>query len=455
MRTKLSILLTGAALMLVVFGCSADKLTEPNSQQVRLRPVSVLQEPGIGDLVWMDANMNGIQDDPAEEPGLADVAVQLLSCNDSTVIATDTTDSNGLYGFEDLTPGDYFLHFALPQGYAFSPMNVGVNDTIDSDADTLTGYTTCITVDTGEVDLNWDAGMYPLAPPSASIGDFVWNDVNMNGIQDSGEAGIAGVEVWIASCPATDSTMFNQTTMTDSMGHYLFTDLLPGDYVLHFGLPLGYAFSPMDQGDNDTLDSDVDPATGYTQCFTVEGGTDQMSWDAGMYVSTSGCTHSKGYWKNHAGFGPQPDMVTALLPIWLGDSGGAKSFEVNTARIAVDILQQQTYNHPSNGITKLYAQLLTTKLNMANGAGGIDIAGIIPDIDAFLADHDWTDWGNLSPSQMKMVLRWMGKLASYNEGDIGPGYCGDDENHDGDDHDGDMGDSASINVVPSGDLSRY
>lgn len=455
MRTKLSILLTGAALMLVVFGCSADKLTEPNSQQARLRPVSVLQEPGIGDLVWMDANMNGIQDDPAEEPGIADVAVQLLSCEDSTVIATDTTDSDGLYGFEDLTPGDYFLHFTLPQGYAFSPMNVGVNDTIDSDADTLTGYTACISVDTGEVDLNWDAGMYPLAPPSASVGDFVWNDVNMNGIQDSGEAGIAGVEVWIASCPATDSTMFNQTTMTDTMGHYVFADLLPGDYVLHFALPLGYAFSPMDQGSNDSLDSDVDPATGYTQCFTVEGGMDQMSWDAGMYTATGGCTYSKGYWKNHAGFGPQADVVTPLLPLWLGDDGGDKSMAVTDAQTAVDVLQQKTYGDPSNGITKLYAQLLAAKLNIENGASMVDIADVVSDADAFLAMHDWMDWGNLDMTQKHKVLGWKDKLDDYNNGIIGPGYCGDDENHDGDDDDGDMGDSVSINVVPGSGLSNY
>lgn len=332
MRMKLGILLTGAALMLVVFGCSADKLTEPNPQQVRLRPVSILQEPGIGDLVWMDANMNGIQDDPAEEPGLANIAVQLLSCDDSTVVATDTTDTNGLYGFEDLTPGSYFLHFALPEGYAFSPMNIGVNDTIDSDADTLTGFTTCITIDTGEVDLNWDAG---------------------------------------------------------------------------------------------------------------------------MYMITGGCTYSKGYWKNHAGFGPQADVVTPFLPIWLGDDGGAMSMAVTDAQTAVNVLQQKTYGDPSNGITKLYAQLLAAKLNIANGAGMVDIADVVSDADAFLAAHDWMDWGNLEMTQKHEVLSWKDMLDDYNNGIIGPGYCGDEEDHDGDDSDGDMGDSVIINAVPSGDLSGY
>jgi hypothetical protein len=453
MRMKLGILLTGAALMLVAFGCSVDNPTQPNTNQARLRPTAVLQVPGIGDLVWMDANHNGIQDDPAEEPGLSGVTVELLLCDDSSVVASTTTDTMGLYGFEDLTPGDYFLHFALPDGYAFSPMNAGDNDSLDSDADTLTGYTDCVAIDSGEVDLTWDAGMYPLPPPTVSVGDFVWNDVNMNGIQDSGEVGMAGIEVWIGSCPATDSTMFSQMTVTDSMGHYMFSDVLPGDYVLHFALPMGYAFSPMDQGDNDSLDSDVDPMTGYTMCFTVDVGMDDFSQDAGMYMATGGCTLSKGYWKNHAGFGPQADVVTDMLPIWLGDDGGDKSMAVTDAQIAVDILQQHTYGHPSNGITKLYAQLLAAKLNIANGAGMVDIADVISEADAFLAAHDWMDWGNLEMSQKHKVLGWKDMLDDYNNGYIGPGSC-DDEGDWGDDDDDMGGDSVMINVAP-GSVSPF
>ncbi len=31
--------------------------------------------------------------------------------------------------------------------------------------------------------------------PKASIGDYVWDDVNRNGIQDENESGVANVEV--------------------------------------------------------------------------------------------------------------------------------------------------------------------------------------------------------------------------------------------------------------------
>ena len=84
-----------------------------------------------------------------------------------------------------------------------------------------------------------------------------------------------------------------------------------------------------------------------------------------------GCTHTIGYWKNHAGFGPQADVVTALLPIWLGTAGGAKSINVVTAAKAVSLLKMEGSNGvkaASNGINKLYAQLLGAKLSGADGA---------------------------------------------------------------------------------------
>lgn len=162
-----------------------------------------------------------------------------------------------------------------------------------------------------------------------------------------------------------------------------------------------------------------------------------------------GCTRSKGYWKNHAGLGPQADVVTELLPISLG------SLQVNTPDTAVLILQQHHFGDPSNGITKLYAQLLAAKLNIAAGASSEAVDDVIADADLFLADHDWTAWDTLSSDGQKDALMWMGTLGAYNEGWIGPGSCDDgddvdcddgehdggDADHDGDDgdHDGDQG----------------
>ena len=77
----------------------------------------------------------------------------------------------------------------------------------------------------------------------ASLGDFVWNDLNANGIQDSGEPGIADVTVNLLIPPATQIA----TTTTDGSGIYAFTNLVPGTYSVEFVTPLGYTFCPADR----------------------------------------------------------------------------------------------------------------------------------------------------------------------------------------------------------------
>lgn len=133
------------------------------------------------------------------------------------------------------------------------------------------------------------------------------------------------------------------------------------------------------------------------------------------------CTRTIGYWKNHAGFGPQADVVTPLLPVWLGTSGGTKSVHVTTAALAVSLLDKS--GDASNGINKLYAQLLAAKLNIAAGANGSAVLQTITQADQFLATHAAADWSSLSSTQRQQVLAWAAVLDDYNNGRIGPAHC--------------------------------
>jgi hypothetical protein len=137
--------------------------------------------------------------------------------------------------------------------------------------------------------------------------------------------------------------------------------------------------------------------------------------------SGDACTRTIGYWKTHAGFGPQADVVTPLLPQWLGTSGGVKSVRVTTAALAVSLLDKS--GDASNGINKLYAQLLGAKLNIANGATGSAVLQTITQADLFLATHAASDWGSLSSTQRQQVLAWAATLDDYNNGRIGPAHC--------------------------------
>jgi hypothetical protein len=94
--------------------------------------------------------------------------------------------------------------------------------------------------------------------PAGRIGDFVWRDLNANGIQDGGvETGIAGVSVVLTPPPGVDvgNGAGNPiTNVTDATGYYLFAGLTgSGDYtvtVLTATLPGGSGANTWDRDGN-------------------------------------------------------------------------------------------------------------------------------------------------------------------------------------------------------------
>ncbi|MEI8199491.1 MAG: SdrD B-like domain-containing protein [Eubacteriales bacterium] len=185
----------------------------------------------IGDFVWQDTNANGIQD--AGEPGLPGVTVSLYN-NNGIEIATTTTDANGNYLFPDLLVGTYTVGVTVQQGWVISPYLAGADRSVDSNIQVGTGISAGIAVLGGENITNVDAGLYQ----KASVGDRVWNDINGDGVQDAGEAGIPNVKV-ILTYP-DNSTV---STITDANGYYLFSNLNPGNYTLSIDpttLPANY-----------------------------------------------------------------------------------------------------------------------------------------------------------------------------------------------------------------------
>ena len=113
---------------------------------------------------------------------------------------------------------------------------------------------------------------------NSGIGDFVWYDANQNGIQDEEEEGISGEIVILYD---EEGEQIGKT-VTNENGWYNFSDVKSGIYYLEFELLAEYVFSPQDQEDDNTLDSDPDPF-GKTTLFTYVEGNADFSWDAGMY----------------------------------------------------------------------------------------------------------------------------------------------------------------------------
>ena len=67
----------------------------------------------------------------------------------------------------------------------------------------------------------------------ADIGNYVWHDVNQNGIQDAGESPLPSVTVSLFDA---NTNSLIATQLTDINGEYYFRDLPIGDYFLTFDI---------------------------------------------------------------------------------------------------------------------------------------------------------------------------------------------------------------------------
>ena len=248
----------------------------------------VPQLGSIGDFVWNDLNRNGVQD--GGEPGVVNVIMQLKDCA-GNLIRTTTTNSSGAYSFTGLSAGCYTIGIVVPGGFQISPKAQGTNNNLDSDINIGNAMSDAINLGAGQNITNIDAGInQPVAPTATptptntpapqlgSLGDRVWNDVNRNGIQEAGEPGVVNVTVELKDCGGN----LLRTTTTNASGIYSFGNLAAGCYLVNVVLPGGFQFSPQDQGGNDTLDSDVNPANGTTTAINLGAGQNIDTVDAGI-----------------------------------------------------------------------------------------------------------------------------------------------------------------------------
>ncbi len=131
----------------------------------------------------------------------------------------------------------------------------------------------------------------------AGLGDFVWEDLNKNGIQEPGEPGVEGVMVKLKD----GSGQVIGATQTDNTGYYEFTGLQAGSYSVMFTLPEGFHYTLIDATLNDSLDSDVDLATlEMTPLVSLALNTFNPTLDAGIYRSPSNSLEDPCHCLNNA-----------------------------------------------------------------------------------------------------------------------------------------------------------
>gem|GEM_PF-876961 len=225
----------------------------------------------LGDTIFYDINNDGIEG--VDEPGIESVLITLTFSNGETV--TTTTDANGFYEFTNLPAGDYTVtvdETTLPPGMTLSADPEGGDDSIAS-----------VTLGANEDNPTIDFGYTGVG----SVGDYIWLDVNEDGIQDPTEVGITGVVITL-TLPATMTASGNIeviTTTTDATGNYLFDNLPQGPYTI------GVDTSTLPGGVTNTYDLDSGTlGSGGTPdgntAFQLDMGEDKTDVDFG-YVGQS------------------------------------------------------------------------------------------------------------------------------------------------------------------------
>jgi SdrD B-like domain/PKD domain len=146
-----------------------------------------------------------------------------------------------------------------------------------------------------------------LLSSTASISGTVFNDINSNGSQNSGEAGISGTAIYIDTTNAGVFKTGDKETTTSASGTYSFTGLAAGTYIVRQLLPIG------EKQDSPTggLGDHVTVASGQA-ANSINFGDQSTSVIASSGGSTGGAYISGTVFNDANGNGKQDSGETAI-----------------------------------------------------------------------------------------------------------------------------------------------
>jgi hypothetical protein len=352
---------------------------------IRLMPTTT---SSFGDLCWIDVNGNGIQ--APNEPGLPGVKVVLcqpgadLIVNTADDIRLDSvfTDVFGKWQFTNMATGRYYVRFTPPSGYSYTVLNAGTDEALDSDV-LAPGITAQVAINNSPNGFNYqvlDVGFIidPLVPNATSIGDFFWNDIDGDGVQDASEFGVPGITVELLNSGGTVIA----TTTTDLNGYYLFTNIPPNpNYRVRFSnIPPGYQISLKDQGGNDSRDSDIDISTGLSDPFTQNPNMTRTDMDGAIrqVLFTGNATVGGIAWYDYDNDGIQdineigiPDQTVVLRNA--GPDGNMNTGDDIVRTVITNSLGQYIFNGLQMGLYRLEFTGIPLVVTLsAKDAGGDD-----------------------------------------------------------------------------------
>ncbi|EUJ42727.1 SdrD B-like domain-containing protein [Listeria riparia] len=231
-----------------------------------LKQLQASGQGSVSDVMFEDLNGNGKQD-AGENTGIAGIKVELHN-DQGTLVGTATTGADGRYSFTDLPDGTYYLHVdmsTLPTDEKLYTTE-GING---SD-----GNSTYFTITNGNAVTGYHFGFYPNeAPKLGSVSDVMFEDLNGNTSQDTGEKGVAGIKVELRN---TQGELI-ATTTTGADGRYTFSDVSDGQYYIHVDL------TTIPKNEKLYTTEGINGADGNSSYFTVSNGNAITGFHFGFY----------------------------------------------------------------------------------------------------------------------------------------------------------------------------
>ena len=253
----------------------ASFVTDPSGVfTIATEPCSVSPWVNVGNLVWNDVNNNGLRD--TGELGVSGATVQLFTPGadnaiggtgvnaDTQVGSSVQSSSAGAYSFINLVPGKYYLRVTPTSTVPAASAVVATTDNgVDNynkgiqpggpgtfiyspiiDLEVGAEPPTAVDGDGTNGNLTMDFGLFT----GITVGDLVWNDANNNGLKDTSELGLSGVQLdlWspgadraVGGTGANADTLLQSTT-TLSNGSYSFKVYSGGYYFVRVTPPAAY-----------------------------------------------------------------------------------------------------------------------------------------------------------------------------------------------------------------------
>lgn len=182
-------------------------------------------------IVYDDRNNDGLVD--SGESGIPNASVVLSGVDDRGALVNIplTTLADGTFNFSNLRPGTHTITETTPAGFLDGKDTVGTLNGSAAVNDVFSG----ITLNAGGSGTNYRFG--ELTPSSLSA--LVFSDLNNNGTQDVGEAGIGGVAITLTGTDDLNNPVsISLNTLGD--GTVAFTNLRPGIYTITETQPGAY-----------------------------------------------------------------------------------------------------------------------------------------------------------------------------------------------------------------------